>query len=101
MGLKAMYTIEVKTRLIEIRRELDEVKARLARTAPASQTFFAPQVKALEEQYTQLQADHDLLRMFDESEWGKFPDTIDRSIHQLRHDIGALRAAVVTPLVPA
>ncbi|MCE7984511.1 MAG: hypothetical protein DYG89_25335 [Caldilinea sp. CFX5] len=101
MGLKAMYTIEVKTRLIEIRRELDELKGRLAKTMPANQTFFAPQVKALEEQYTQLQADHDLLRMFDESEWGKFPDAMDRAIHQLRHDIGALRAAIITPLVPA
>jgi hypothetical protein len=101
MGLKAMYTIEVKTRLIEIRRELDELKDRLAKTAPASQTFFAPQMKALEEQYTQLQADHDLLRMFDESEWDKFPDTMDRAIHQLRHDIGALHATVGAPLVPA
>jgi len=100
MGLKAMYVIEVKTRLIEIRRELDELKDRLAKTTPASQTSFAPQMKALEEQYTQLQADHDLLRMFDESEWGKFPDTMDRAIHQLRHDIGSLQTALVTPLVP-
>lgn len=100
MGLKAMYVIEVKTRLIEIGRELDELKARLAKTTPASRTFFAPQMKALDEQYTQLLADHELLRMFDESEWGKFPDAMDRAIHQLRHDIGALQAAIITPLVP-
>lgn len=101
MGLKAMYVIEVKTRLIEIKQELDELKARLAKTTPASQTFFAPQMKALDEQYAQLQTDHELLRMFDQSEWGKFPDAMDRAIHQLRHDIGALQAALATPFVPA
>lgn len=100
MGLKAMYVIEVKTRLIEIRRELDELKAQLAKTTPASQTFFALQMKTLDEQYKQLQADHELMRMFDQSEWGKFPDAMDKAIHQLRHDIGALRSALVTPLVP-
>lgn len=101
MGLKALYVIEAKTRLIEIGKEMDDLRKLLAKAPAQSQTFFTAQMKKLEEDYNQLESDHDLLRMFDESEWGKFSDTVERGLHKLRYDIGVLHAAVALPLVPA
>lgn len=101
MGLKALYIIEVKTRLIEIGKELDELVKLVNDGAPESRAFFGPQIEEFKERYKELEGDHDLMRMFDESEWGGFADTMDKALHKLRHDVGLALGAIKAPLVPA
>ena len=101
MGLKALYIIEVKTRLIEIDKELDALVKLVNEASPESRAFWNPQVAELKERCKDLEGDHDLMRMFDESEWGGFADTMDKALHKLRHDVGVALGAIKAPLVPA
>lgn len=101
MGLKALYVIEVKTRLIEIGKEIDALAKMVETTGSEGQTFFGPQIEAMRARHKELQDDHDLLRLFDESEWGGFADTMDRAVRKLAHDVSVLQAEVEAPLVPA
>ena len=101
MGMKALYVIEVKTRLIEIGKDLDELVKLIEGAGPEGQEFFRPQIEELQMQHKELEDDHDLMRLFDESEWGGFDDTMEKAVQKLRHDVSVLRSAVETPLVPA
>ena len=101
MGLKSMYVIEVKTRLIEIGKDLEELVKLVAEAGPESQEFFTPQIEILQVRHKELEGDHDLMRLFDESEWGSFADTMDKALHKLSHDVGVALAAIKAPPVAA
>lgn len=101
MGLRAMIVIEIKTRLIEIGKELDALRLRAEAADAAHQAHLMPRVEELQTRYEELEADHDLLRLFDESEWGGFSRQLENEIHKLAHDINVMQAMAEQALVPA
>jgi len=101
MGLEALYIIEVKTRLIELGKELDAYVAEAEEVDGVTRAAFESHIEDFRERFEELEESHDLLTMFDPSEWGSFRNKIDVSLRKLSHDVAAARAELRVELVPA
>ena len=101
MGLRAMIVIEIKTRLIEIGKEIDHLLQTIEQMDVEHKALLMPSVNELQSRHKDLEADHDLLRLFDESEWGGFSKQLEMELHKLSHDVGTVQAMTEQEMVPA
>lgn len=101
MGMKALYVIEVKTRLIEIGKEIDLLREAVEQADAAHKALLTSRVEELQSRHQELETDHDLMRMFDESEWGGFGAQMDSNLRKLAYDVGAVQTMAERELVPA